>query len=319
MMSRTSTFDDATGSDENNTSKAVKMVDDDMSVKGHWDVVINDSDTADSNVAGYATHPQYYNPNHGFILGWFVLMTTIVIVIVCLYDAYSGSDYTYMVITLSYSTNIAISALCIVVIPLTMYRMSVLTFKDEEIKKMRGKQKENEKHLHITRAMDKSLLRYTLIAMAILKIMIMIAGYTQDNYLLFADGLVSIISAYLQTTFINFYASQKRTTTEQHRRNKPGRQELEFLRLCNLSLWLVNTFVLKHHVAKKIPEEAFGIIAWVIISNIAQPLTILFYFHSITCLAEVIVHSYSTKYIGLIRPHKAISRITMNTYYSENL
>ncbi len=251
-------------------------------------------------------HGKFYNTNHGFIMGWLVVMATVVIAILCLYDAYTDNAYVQMSDSIVYSTNLALSVLILIFIPITMYKMSPLTFKDEEIKAIRSKrdEKESGRHKSITQGMDKDLLAYTFYALMLFKIMCMIYGLVNKDYLVVADCIVSIIMAYAQATFINWYAFKKRTTTQQQRINKPGRQELEFLRLCNLSLWLVNTFLLRNPLSKEKYEQTFGEVAWAIISNITQPLTILFYFHSVICLAEVVVHSYSTKYIGVIRPHK---------------
>lgn len=54
----------------------------------------------------------------------------------------------------------------------------------------------------------------------------------------------------------------------------------------------------------QVPNEVFGTQAWVIISNIVQPLTILYYFHCTMCLAEVIHTCYTSKYIGIVRRSK---------------
>ncbi len=268
---------------------------------------------------GYSSNEQFYNTNHGFILGYLVLMTVLVIIIIFMFDVYS-EKYITIAEYIAYCTNLVISILCMVTIPMAMYRMSVLTFKDEEIKGLRSKTGGNTdfRKTRIATSLSKSLLSYTLVALMGFKMMTMIAAYEQENSLIFIDGIVSILMGHWQYMFINWYAFQKRTTTEYHRRTKPGRQELEFLRMCNLSLWLVNTFILKHPASKTMQKETFGGVAWAIISNISQPLTILFYFHSVICLAEVIVHSYSTKYIGLIRAHKLLYKMS-HSYVNQNI
>ena len=134
-----------------------------------------------------------------------------------------------------------------------------------------------------------------------------------NNVSILADAIASIVHGFMQTSFLNWYACQKRAKSRQERTEKPGRQFLEFLRMLNLSLWLVNTFLLKQAQAKDLHHDIFGEGTWVIISNILQPLTILYYFHSMTCIAEVIVSSYTHKYVGIPRANKQT-----NFYISEN-
>ena len=76
------------------------------------------------------------------------------------------------------------------------------------------------------------------------------------------------------------------------------------LRVVNLCLWLVNTFLLENIETKRTFWLTYGQEGWTILSNIFQPLTILYHFHAMVTYAEVIGHSYSSKYIGLQRPSK---------------
>jgi hypothetical protein len=46
--------------------------------------------------------------------------------------------------------------------------------------------------------------------------------------------------------------------------------------------------------------QILGTQVWTVISNITEPLAILFYFHSVGCLADVIGHAFTGKYIGLM-------------------
>lgn len=46
--------------------------------------------------------------------------------------------------------------------------------------------------------------------------------------------------------------------------------------------------------------QVLGTGVWTVISNVTEPLAILFYFHSVGCLADVIHHSFTDKYVGLL-------------------
>ena len=256
----------------------------------------------------------YYNSNIGFVIGWLTILASVVSVIVVLYLVYSGDDGDDVIEPLSYSINAVISLLCGIAIPVTMSLMSKLTFKDEEIKELRAKsgkhhgEKMSDRFKGIHKALDKKLMFNTYLSVMVFKVLSMIAAYQMDSPIIFIDGIICIISGFIQTTFINFYAAQKRSTTIEDRNTKPGRQGLEFLRCANFALWLINTFLLKNTEAKKVHYEAFGTTAWAIISNVFQPLAILYYFHSMVCLADIIAHCYSSKYIGLKRPSKKSCR-----------
>ena len=250
----------------------------------------------------------YYNSNIGFVLGWIVVAFTVVFVVIALYFIYQDSLET-TIEDMSYASNMALSCLFLIATPLTFYQMTPLTFKDEEIRRLRhmnrpasGDQPSEYKGVH--RSMDRQLLFQTFVALVIYKIMSMIAAYEHNSPIIFIDGVCSILMAFLQTFFVGWFAFQKRSTLVEHRQYKPGRQSLEFLRCGNFALWLINTFLLKNTLTKRVQYMTFGTTGWAIISNICQPLTILYYFHSMVVVANVITHSYSEKYIGLTRPSK---------------
>ena len=130
-------------------------------------------------------------------------------------------------------------------------------------------------------------------SLAIFKVFCLVAGFIQDELIIIVDGFTAIFASTAQTAFLNWFASRKRLAHAKQRRYKPGRQGLELLRCINIGLWLVNTFLLKATVAKKPLEETIGYMTWIITSNIVQPLTILYYFHSVMCIAGIIAQVHS--------------------------
>jgi hypothetical protein len=46
--------------------------------------------------------------------------------------------------------------------------------------------------------------------------------------------------------------------------------------------------------------QVLGADIWTVISNVTEPLAILFYFHSVGCLADIVRHAFTDKYIGLL-------------------
>ena len=237
------------------------------------------------------------------MIGWLLVCISLVLIILYLFVVYSTSDYGDGVDITVYSWDLFMNVLCLITIPLTGYKMSELTWKDDKIKLLRTLKvhhsfKFTTAH-HIHREVDKTLLLVTFVALVTFFLFVMISAEQHSEGLIFANALFSILMAGLQIMFINWFGFNKRSTSWTHLEIKPGRQGLEVIRCCNLALWAVNTFILKHPEAKTIHQETFGYTAWAIISNITQPLTILFYFHSAACTAEIISHSYTPKYVDI--------------------
>ena len=75
-----------------------------------------------------------YNKKGGFIFGWITICGTVGLVIVCLYIMYSVDGIALNIEYTIYGANLALSVMSLIVIPLTMKKMSTLTFRDDEIK-----------------------------------------------------------------------------------------------------------------------------------------------------------------------------------------
>ena len=250
-------------------------------------------------------HNYHYNRKGGFILGWITICGIVGLVIVCLYIMYSVDGTAINIEYTIYGANLSLSAMCLVVIPLTMRSMSTLTFRDDEIKLMLELKHDTSaqfKH-NIHHKLDNYLLIVTLLAFFAFKIFSAIAALEQRSYLVLTDSIVCMITALVQTFFV-MYAQNKRSKTEEHLRTKPGRQGLEFLRCVNFALWLINTFLLKHPEAKRVQNTTYGYLPWSILSNTFQPLTILLYFHTVVYIAEIVRRAYTDKFVGLVRPSK---------------
>ena len=247
------------------------------------------------------TRSGFYNSNFGFVCGWLCLVGSVVSIMIVLLNIL---DNTHSKRSVTYAINIFLTVCGIIVIPFAVHKMSRMRFKDEQIRRQRKGDRSLVKKPRLHRKMDRNLLTMTFLALLAYKMMSTPVAWEKKNVVIFIDAITSIIHGFMQMAFLNWYACQKRAKTNKERTDKPGRQFLELLRMLNLSLWLVNTFLLKEAHAKDLHEEVYGPIPWVIISNIFQPLSILYYFHSMACAAEVIVRSYTDKYVGIARPTK---------------
>ena len=240
----------------------------------------SDSNSCDeSDVETNLESIHYHNPGEGIFMGWIVVLGTIVFVILFTYDSYRHSIYSSSFGAAVYGAHATLSSLQLVTVIYTTVRMTSM----KRHEKKETTQEKREKHL----------LTVCFLSVVIYKVFCLVTGFVHDELIIIVDGFLTIFASTAQTAFINWFASTKRLARAKQRRYKPGRQGLELLRCTNVGLWLVNTFLMKTTVAKKPLEETIGYMTWIITSNVVQPLTILFYFHSIMCIATIIAEVHS--------------------------
>jgi len=109
----------------------------------------------------------------------------------------------------------------------------------------------------------------------------------EEHMLAFFSSLAILVQTLLQTTFI-LDASCRFVTSEKEVVDKPGRQVVTFLLVCNLAMWMMNTLETNRADSHPIQAEFFGgHLAWPIITHISMPLAIFYRFHSTVCLFEI--------------------------------
>ncbi|XP_065574792.1 proton channel OtopLc-like [Artemia franciscana] len=118
------------------------------------------------------------------------------------------------------------------------------------------------------------------------------AGF--DTYLGMAAALCSIIQAVAQSLFI-LDASRRYTTTKKEQKEKPGREIVTFLLVCNFAMWSINTMEKSKTETHPLQLEFYGSWPWIVITNISMPLAIFYRFHSTVCLCEIWKRSYKVK------------------------
>ncbi len=257
---------------------------------------------------------QHYNSFSGFVFGWIIICATSGTVILSLYRLYTdfednktdGGFEDPNVHNVTYGSNAILSILCIIAAPITFFKLSKLTFEDEEALEtvLNEKGKDDVEYASdVKERIDNQLGVITLLCLISWKIFCIIAAFDQDDAVLLADGVISIIFGMIQSLFLT-YAQKKRTKTRSQLLRKPGYQGLEFLRLTNFALWLNNTFLLKHPYAKSMMNATYGEMEWAVLSNIFQPLSILYYFHAMISVTETVHHVYSSKFVGIVRQSK---------------
>lgn len=107
------------------------------------------------------------------------------------------------------------------------------------------------------------------------------------------SGLV-LVQGTMQLVFI-LDGLRRCADSHDHVHRKPGRELLTFLLLCNLSMWVMNTFAVDHADTVPLYEEFYGTLAWSILSHICIPLIIFFRFHSTVCLSDIWINAYKVR------------------------
>uniref|UniRef100_A0A5K4F7D3 Otopetrin n=1 Tax=Schistosoma mansoni TaxID=6183 RepID=A0A5K4F7D3_SCHMA len=106
---------------------------------------------------------------------------------------------------------------------------------------------------------------------------------------------LEICQALIQFFFI-VETSRRKVCCLNQSRIKPGRSIIVFLLICNLALWLVNTFEVRSAETQlSLYRQYFGVRTWSIITYCFIPLIIFFRFHSTVCLAELWTKLYTLK------------------------
>ena len=229
-------------------------------------------------ISSHVRH-RHRNSYIGLFLGWIIIIVTIATLFASLYNYYVSHPYWFVDPISAYAFHISLHFICLLAVIGTMTAMSAMA----------------TRRTHITSAewREYGLQFVTFFFLVMYKICCIVAGSVKSEPLLIIDGTVSIINGIILTIFIVWYAPRKCLTTPEQHHVKPGRQGLEILRYTNFSLWLVNTFLLTNSMVQHELLESLGINVWPIISNVAQPMTILFHFHAMMCISVVIVHVHT--------------------------
>ncbi|CAH8609183.1 unnamed protein product [Schistosoma curassoni] len=143
----------------------------------------------------------------------------------------------------------------------------------------------------------------------IIHIMIIHSNDIKDYYILYLTNdhikytaILYIIKCTLEIcqALIQFFfiveTSRRKVCCINQSRIKPGRSIIVFLLICNLALWLINTFEVRS-AETQLPlyRQYFGVRTWSVITYCFIPLIIFFRFHSTVCLAELWTKLYTLR------------------------
>ncbi|XP_018899410.1 proton channel OtopLc isoform X2 [Bemisia tabaci] len=117
---------------------------------------------------------------------------------------------------------------------------------------------------------------------------------SEPNLLVMITGSITVLQVLCQVVFISD-VSRRRVHLPEHDANKPGRQIVTFLLICNITMWVIYTFDAQKVTANPVQLNFYGFLAWSMIQRITLPLSIFYRFHAAVTLAEVWKTSYKPR------------------------
>lgn len=208
--------------------------------------------------------------SRGLFLG-ILLFVTVVISLKSFYSLVQVDPNSINVLLVSHFTEIALYTMALVSTIVAAVRMKDLKFDINE----RAKLEEN-------------LIGISQLGLFMYGVFSLVAGsleyYTARGAFTIVTNILMMVQAALQTIFL-FPAMRMSARKEQS--NKPGREFVTFLLLCNFCLWVVNTFETIRPEHNSVQISIYGEDAWAIFVHISVPLAIFYRFHSTVCLSHI--------------------------------
>ena len=106
--------------------------------------------------------------------------------------------------------------------------------------------------------------------------------------------VLSLAQSGIQTIFI-LDSLRRSADVDEHVTRKPGRALITCLLLCNLSLWIINTFEVEKGNELSLHYTYYGSLAWNTVVHGCVPMIIFYRFHSSVCLSEIWLKAYKYK------------------------
>ncbi|GIY29955.1 proton channel OtopLc [Caerostris extrusa] len=211
--------------------------------------------------------------NKGLFAGLFILLSTIISIIV-FFVAMSSAEYHNIGLSIHYfqeSILIVITFFCVII---AQKQLSKLDF--------------NNHPIHF---LDDVLLFVPLPFFFAHALLTIISEYQKQRSVRIIMSVLVPLQVIMQTPFI-IDGLRRCSNSHVFRYKKPGREIVTFLIICNLAMWIINTF------ESKMVENHYGINAyygeflWMFVSHTTLPLMLFYRFHSSVCLADIWKSAY---------------------------
>ncbi|KAG8191213.1 hypothetical protein JTE90_021949 [Oedothorax gibbosus] len=115
--------------------------------------------------------------------------------------------------------------------------------------------------------------------------------YRKGGYLRILMSILGCVQVIMQTPMI-IDGLRRCSNSQALRYKKPGREVVTFLLICNLTLWIINTFEAKSVESHYGHLAYYGETVWLFVSHTTMPLVLFYRFHSSVCLADIWKSAY---------------------------
>lgn len=126
----------------------------------------------------------------------------------------------------------------------------------------------------------------------------LIAGFyyhdSIEGVLTIVTNITMMTEATMQTIFM-FATMRMSASHPYHATEKPGREFVTFLLLCNFAIWGITTFETRSIAHNSLQLKFYGSTSWSIFEHISVPLGIFYRFHSTVCLSHVWKNAWKRK------------------------
>lgn len=145
--------------------------------------------------------------------------------------------------------------------------------------------------------LDDLLLFICVPAFFIQTILSVVPSWNSKKYLNLANAILQVVEVLIQTPFI-VDGLRRCANTKRLRAEKPGRELLMFLIVCNVTMWITETFEIRPHSDSDDPRSAYyGALFWTSITHLTFPLTMFYRFHSSVCMVNIWKSAYTKEEI----------------------
>ncbi|XP_033743526.1 proton channel OtopLc-like [Pecten maximus] len=241
----------------------------------------NDIQDIESKAKAQRINVDCSGSSRGLFIGIFVLVATVITMII-FFVLIGSMSYLDTALKLEHLSEVVIYVLTSIAVILAFHRMQTLRYSIE-------KQIDLEESLLLIGLVGEFTFGlFSIIAAAM-------DSQESNGFLVILSSVLGMFQATLQTVFL-LHALRKSAGKREHERQKPGREFVTFLLVCNIALWSINTFEVLRSQANPMQLNYYGVVAWNIVNHVSIPLTIFYRFHSTVCLSNIWKNAWRRRY-----------------------
>ncbi|ODM94668.1 Otopetrin-1 [Orchesella cincta] len=218
-------------------------------------------------------HADCHSANKGLFAGLLVLVGTVVSVII-FYIALDDSSSGFAAQWVNLMSQMGLLILMIITV-LCAYR---------QITKL-------DVNMNPVSLLDDLLLFLCLPSFFLYTIFTVVPAIAHQDYYAIVVCTLQVVQVILQTPCI-IDGLRRCSNSEKLRQEKPGRELVTFLIVCNIAMWIIETFEIKSIYAQQEQVFFYGSILWTLLSHMTLPLTLFYRFHSSVCLVDIWKSAY---------------------------